>query len=80
MGAVTFATLPRKPEGEMLWRYALVAGKPGEGWTPQAVFERHALKGDRSAASAGACSAIWICIIRPARNSSPIRRSMRWRF
>ena len=45
--AVTFATLRRKPEGEMFWRYAFVAGQPGEGWTPQAVFERHVLKGDK---------------------------------
>jgi hypothetical protein len=45
--AVTFATVRRKPEGEMFWRYAFVACEPGEGWSPQAVFQRHALKGDK---------------------------------
>ena len=45
--AVTFATLRRKPEGEMFWRYAFVACEPGEGWSPEAVFQRHALKGDK---------------------------------
>jgi len=44
--AVTFATMRRKPEGEY-WRYAFVACEPGEGWGPEAVFRRHALKGDR---------------------------------
>jgi Transposase DDE domain group 1 len=45
--AVTFASVRRKPEGEMFWRYAFVACEPGEGWSPQAVFQRHALKGDK---------------------------------
>ena len=45
--AVQFAALRRKPEGEMFWRYALVACQPAEGWSPQAVFQRHALKGDK---------------------------------
>lgn len=45
--AVTFAVVRRKPEGEMFWRYAFIACEPGEGWTPQAVFQRHALKGDK---------------------------------
>ena len=45
--AVTFATLRRKRDGDLLWRYAFVACEPGEGWEPQAVFQRHALKGDK---------------------------------
>jgi hypothetical protein len=45
--AVTFATLRRKLDGDLFWRYAFVACKPGEKWEPQAVFQRHALKGDK---------------------------------
>ena len=45
--AVTFATVRRKPEGEMFWRYAFIACEPGEGWEAQGVFQRHALKGDK---------------------------------
>jgi hypothetical protein len=45
--AVRFATLRRKSEGELFWRYAFVACEPAEAWDPQAVFQRHALKGDK---------------------------------
>ena len=40
-----FATVRWKKEGDLLWRYAYVACKAGEQDTPQAVFERHRLKG-----------------------------------
>ena len=40
-----FATVRWKLEGDLLWRYAYVACKAGEKDTPQAVFERHHLKG-----------------------------------
>jgi hypothetical protein len=40
-----FATVRWKKEGDLLWRYAYVACKAGEKDTPQAVFERHHLKG-----------------------------------
>jgi hypothetical protein len=43
--AVSFATVRRKPEGEMFWRYAFIATE-AQGWSePRAVFERHRLKG-----------------------------------
>lgn len=40
-----FATVRWKQDGDLLWRYAYVACKPGEKDSPQAVFERHHLKG-----------------------------------
>lgn len=40
-----FATVRWKQEGDLLWRYAYVVCKAGEKDTPQAVFERHHLKG-----------------------------------
>lgn len=40
-----FATVRRKAEGELLWRYYYVVCEPGSVKDPQAVFERHALKG-----------------------------------
>ena len=40
-----FATVRWKREGDLLWRYAYVVCKAGEQDTPQAVFERHQLKG-----------------------------------
>jgi hypothetical protein len=43
--AQTFATLRWKKEGDLLWRYAYVVCQAGESQTPQAVFERHRLKG-----------------------------------
>jgi len=40
-----FATVRWKNEGDLMWRYAYTACKPGEKDSPQAVFERHHLKG-----------------------------------
>lgn len=40
-----FATVRWKKEGDLMWRYAYVACKAGEHDLPQAVFERHRLKG-----------------------------------
>ena len=42
-----FATVRWKQEGDLLWRYAYVACKAGEQDRPQAVFERHRLKGSK---------------------------------
>jgi hypothetical protein len=41
----TFAAVRWKHEGDLLWRYAYVACKAGNQDGPQAVFERHRLKG-----------------------------------
>ena len=43
--ARTFATVRRKQEGELFWRYYYVACEAGDIQDPPAVFERHALKG-----------------------------------
>ena len=43
--AQTFAVARWKRDGDLLWRYAYVVGQAGEKATPQAVFERHRLKG-----------------------------------
>jgi hypothetical protein len=43
--AQLFATVRWKNNGDLLWRYAYVACQPGEADRPQAVFERHRLKG-----------------------------------
>jgi hypothetical protein len=40
-----FATVRWKQEGDLLWRYAYRVCQAGEQDTPQAVFERHRLKG-----------------------------------
>ena len=40
-----FATVRWKKEGDLMWRYAYVVGRAGEKDSPQAVFERHHLKG-----------------------------------
>jgi Transposase DDE domain group 1 len=40
-----FATVRWKKEGDLMWRYAYVVGQAGEKDSPQAVFERHRLKG-----------------------------------
>ena len=42
-----FATVRWKNEGDLLWRYAYVACKAAEKDRPQAVFERHHLKGGK---------------------------------
>jgi hypothetical protein len=42
-----FATVRWKNEGDLLWRYAYVACKAAEKDSPQAVFERHHLKGGK---------------------------------
>jgi hypothetical protein len=42
-----FATVRWKNEGDLLWRYAYVACKAAEQDSPQAVFERHHLKGGK---------------------------------
>ena len=42
-----FATVRWKNEGDLLWRYAYVACKAAEQDRPQAVFERHHLKGGK---------------------------------
>lgn len=43
--AQTFATVRWKKEGDLMWRYAYAACQAGEQKNPQAVFERHRLKG-----------------------------------
>jgi hypothetical protein len=43
--AQRFATVRWKQEGDLMWRYAYVVGEAGEKDNPQAVFERHRLKG-----------------------------------
>lgn len=40
-----FATLRWKPDGDLMWRYAYRVCQAGDKDTPQAVFERHRLKG-----------------------------------
>ncbi len=40
-----FATVRRKEQGDLLWRYYYVVCEPGTVQDPKAVFERHALKG-----------------------------------
>jgi hypothetical protein len=40
-----FATVRWKKEGDLMWRYAYAACRAGEKDSPQAVFERHHLKG-----------------------------------
>jgi hypothetical protein len=45
-----FATLRWKQPGDLLWRYAYRVCQAGEPDTPQAVFERHRLKGAREQA------------------------------
>jgi hypothetical protein len=40
-----FATVRWKKEGDLMWRYAYVVCRAGEKDRPQAVFERHHLKG-----------------------------------
>lgn len=40
-----FATVRWKNEGDLMWRYAYRVCQPGQKDTPQAVFERHRLKG-----------------------------------
>jgi len=40
-----FATVRWKKDGDLMWRYAYVACKAGDKDSPQAVFERHRLKG-----------------------------------
>jgi hypothetical protein len=40
-----FATVRWKNEGDLMWRHAYVTCKAGEKDSPQAVFERHHLKG-----------------------------------
>lgn len=40
-----FATVRWKKDGDLMWRYAYVACQAGETDLPQAVFERHRLKG-----------------------------------
>jgi len=43
--AQKFATVRWKKDGDLMWRYAYVVCKAGEQDRPQAVFERHHLKG-----------------------------------
>lgn len=43
--AQKFATLRWKNDGDLVWRYAYVVCKAGDQARPQAVFERHRLKG-----------------------------------
>lgn len=43
--AQTFATVRWKKDGDLIWRYAYAVCQAGEQQTPQAVFERHRLKG-----------------------------------
>jgi len=43
--AQKFATVRWKKEGDLFWRYAYRVCQAGEKDTPQAVFERHRLKG-----------------------------------
>ena len=40
-----FAVVRRKDPAELLYRYGFVMCEPGEAKTPQAIFERHQLKG-----------------------------------
>jgi len=40
-----FATVRWKKEGDLMWRYAYAVCRAGEKDSPQAVFERHHLKG-----------------------------------
>lgn len=40
-----FAVVRRKEAGELFYRYGFVMCEPGEAENPEAVFERHALKG-----------------------------------
>lgn len=40
-----FAAVRWKNEGDLMWRYAYTACKPGEQDSPQSVFKRHHLKG-----------------------------------
>ena len=40
-----FAAVRWKQDGDLLWRYAYRVCQPGDKDTPQAVFERHRLKG-----------------------------------
>jgi hypothetical protein len=42
-----FAVARRRSEGELLWRYGFVACPQSQGLSPQMIFERHHLKGDR---------------------------------
>jgi hypothetical protein len=48
--AQTFAALRWKQNGDLLWRYAYRACRPGEKDTPRGVFERHRLKGGKEQA------------------------------
>jgi hypothetical protein len=43
--AQKFATVRWKKEGDLMWRYAYIVCRAGEKDSPQAVFERHHLKG-----------------------------------
>jgi hypothetical protein len=43
--AQKFATVRWKKEGDLMWRYAYTVCRAGEKDSPQAVFERHHLKG-----------------------------------
>jgi len=43
--AQEFATVRWKKDGDLMWRYAYVVCQAGEKDRPQAVFERHRLKG-----------------------------------
>jgi hypothetical protein len=43
--AQKFATVRWKKEGDLMWRYAYTVCRAGENNSPQAVFERHHLKG-----------------------------------
>jgi hypothetical protein len=42
-----FATVRWKRDGDLMWRYAYRVCQPGDKDTPQAVFERHRLKGGK---------------------------------
>jgi hypothetical protein len=46
----TFATVRWKKEGDLMWRYAYRVCRAGEKDTPQAVFERHQIKGAKEQA------------------------------
>jgi hypothetical protein len=43
--AQRFATVRWKQDGDLMWRYAYRVCQPGDKDTPEAVFERHRLKG-----------------------------------
>lgn len=45
-----FATVRWKEEGELMWRYAFVACQSPQQTSPQAVFQRHQLKGAKEQA------------------------------